>query len=244
MVTLVDFHSHIYANYTLEDCIRSAICNTNNAYKVAFLTERFDCSYFQQIPSLLQSNSELTITRTSSNYIEINNQLLIFRGRQFASIEGLEVLSLFCSPQMQEKLTAKEYCQSIIEQGGLVAFSWAFGKWSGKRGELIKELCLKYTDKQVIILDSKLRPKLLPLPKQMIELKNAGYKLFYGSDPLPLAWHQGNILSFGTSFDQDFNPELTDENMRDLILSPKSYASFGKRTTLIQFIIDQLALRF
>ncbi len=240
---LIDFHAHLYKNFNISISLKSALAKEGYVKKVAFLTERSDCSYFKELATICSQIEGLKVTGQQENMIEINSILSIFSGRQYASSEGIEVLSLFCNSEIKDGLPAENYCSEILEQNGIIAFSWAFGKWIGKRGEKIQELSERFGKEKVILLDSGLRPEFIALPAQTESLKLQGFKLLGGSDPLPLTSNQKRILSFGSILEDAVGSDNLESHIRTQLLTKESFDFFGSHSGPVRFLTDQLRLR-
>lgn len=239
-----DFHCHLYPVYDLRKALLFAEGSPDRV-KVSFLTERYDCRYFDSLASGALTNKGSDIHQIDTNCLSISKNSFLVRGRQFSSCEGIEVLALFASPDLPEKLNAKTYCEKTIADGGLIAFSWAFGKWRGSREDLIESLALLYGKKNVLLLDSGLRPSILRLPKAFKTLAIKGFKILAGSDPLPLANQEQRIGSLGSSLANiDIKPEQIDSNLlRDIIGNFFQSSVVGQRSGMIEFVRDQIRLR-
>lgn len=245
MNILVDFHCHIYALYDLRKVLNFEIHSFASPLAVV-LTERHDCHFFDQIKAgKPDSFSPSAREIVDDNCCRISTNKFLFRGRQFAAREGIEVLALLSSPDLPDKLPAKTYCEAIINAGGIVAFSWAFGKWRGPREELIEKLSSEFGYTNVVLLDSRLRPNFLALPTAFDRLSKQGFKTFVGSDPLPLKWHESALGSYVNLFEcpECDSSEINSEFLRNLIVNKSAAAVLGDRSSAFEFLKDQISLR-
>lgn len=237
----IDFHCHIYPVYDLRKSLLFALGRFSHPSAI-FLTERQDCAFFDTFFNLSSQNTEnFSLKNVDQDCFQLNEKLFILRGRQYATKEGIEVLSLFAAPSLKDKLSAEEYCTAIVETGGIIAFSWAFGKWRGDRGKLIEHLSQKFGKDQVVILDSRLRPSLLPLPKELQRLSELGFSTFVGSDPLPLKSHEDKLGSFANVFEHEGS--IDSEAIRRIILKNPVKKTSGSRSSIVEFVRDQVSLR-
>jgi hypothetical protein len=242
MKLLIDFHCHLYPIYDL----RKALLFAQKSSLALILTERHDCSYFDSLMTgQIDLGKDLTVTKLDQNCCKITENFFVFRGRQYSTLEGIEVLSLLASPNLEEKLPARNYCEAIAAAGGLIAFSWAFGKWRGTRGSLISSLAQEYGPDRVVLLDSRLRTNFLALPNEFRTLETKGFRSFVGSDPLPLRWHEDALGSFGSLFNAEFENSsgFNSESLRKLIFSNQISQVTGRRSGLISFSKVQIGLR-
>jgi hypothetical protein len=245
MNVLVDFHCHIYKVYDLRKALNFVVQRHSTPIAM-FLTERNDCSYFTSISEKkIELTADFDIKIVDENCCKLNEKIFLFRGRQYATKEGVEVLSLFTAPDLADKLPARTYCEAIVRSGGVIAFSWAFGKWRGNRTAMIEELLLEYGNKKAILLDSRLRPNILARPSIFNKLTSNGFKVFVGSDPLPLKGQENKLASYTSLFEipESDLSVINSEFLRDLIFNKESTKVVGSRSGLLEFVRDQLALR-
>lgn len=244
MELLTDFHAHIYANYDLREALTFAQARTSGPVALV-LTERFDCDFFKSLKQgSVSAGENLRVGEIDDNCLRLGSRLFLFRGRQYATKEGIEVLSLLAAPKLDEKLPAQNYCDQIINEGGIVAFSWAFGKWCGKRGRLIEILAENIGTEKCVLLDSRLRPSVLSLPASFVRLSNKGFKIYAGSDPLPLKTHQSELGSFASLLPIQGAQINSAAVMSAIQTATATTATIeGQRQNVFAFARDQIRLR-
>ncbi|MCP3929453.1 MAG: hypothetical protein GY705_10170, partial [Bacteroidetes bacterium] len=168
-------------------------------------------------------------------------QLFLIEGKQYNSIEGLEVLSLFQDSGELKDLTLKKLVSTIIEKKGLPVIPWAFGKWIGKRGQILKSLLLQLPAQRRLFLgDNGGRPSCY-VPKPLL---NTNFKKLPGSDPLPLENEEKRIGAFGAHIDEA--PDYTGIGKQLLTLLQQDVVQispYGRGLSLPRFLINQFQIR-
>src|SRR5690606_9853780 len=66
-------------------------------------------------------------------------ELRIVAGRQLASREGIELLTLATRARLPDQLPLEEALQRAEATGGLTVLPWGAGKWLGRRGNWMRE---------------------------------------------------------------------------------------------------------
>ncbi|NDC39079.1 MAG: hypothetical protein EBZ48_13700, partial [Proteobacteria bacterium] len=146
---LLDCHVHLYPTYD-EGCLfRSAVEHmrrlSNDAQKVLLLVERAGTDRFSGLMKGAQIPAGFRVRALDEQSIQLSSDtmpepLLVIAGRQIATAERLEVLSLCSVSQVPDGLSLRETVQRVHLAGGIPALAWAPGKWFGGRGRLVSEL--------------------------------------------------------------------------------------------------------
>lgn len=227
----VDFHVHWYSQFnqqlilkTVANRVRSLKCDA----AVLFLTERLDCSFYQQkAPAgaaklLLHDADGLSV--------------LLVPGFQCITQEGLEVHALNTLIRPPEKLSLAETVKSVIESGARAVIPFGVGKWFGRRGKVLDAFLNTPLASQVFLSDSRHRPLGWPTPRHF-----SGRKILNGSDPLDLSGEERALLSFGSSC------SLPVENIEqldiDTLFSTPVFANIGHRVDPFTFAMLQTKIR-
>lgn len=255
---LVDSHVHIYSSFDLDIFLDSAARNlakyapesfrTKDYAGVLFLTESHMLHYFKKLKNqeIRTSNWQLLNTREENSLTMISGKglkLVIIKGQQINTKEKLEVLSVgSCGIGNDNEL---EYTVlSILNSGGLPVIPWGFGKWWGKRGDILTRL-LTNSDLSCIFLgDNGGRTEFLPYPIQFIIAARKGIKILPGSDPLPIRKDVRRVGSYGFVLegmvDQDFPAGYILSRLLTLKNNPPY---FGTLSTAMDFFERQALLR-
>lgn len=114
--------------------------------------------------------------------------LFFVAGRQVATAEGLEVLALGATGPFPDGEPAAAVIDAVCELGGLPVIPWGFGKWWGRRGELVRQIAADRVRFPVLFIgDSAGRPRAAARPRLLAEAEALGRLVLPGTDPLPFA---------------------------------------------------------
>ena len=244
----IDTHVHIYPDCNISQLLNSALLNfkkfssgsPDNKF-VLGLTERFDCNFFKthQENSKWHGKWELQYDPKSELITAANAEAKIYllSGRQNISSEKLEVLTLGSDAFRAERLPAVEIIKGSQETGLITILPWSFGKWTGKRGKLVRKLIEDST------LDFSLGD-----PAHRFGLQpglfsvGTNYKrtLMCGTDPLPLAGEEGRVAAYGSIFEIEASELSSKSIVKALMSEPQT---FGSRINLASAISLQLRMR-
>jgi hypothetical protein len=119
-------------------------------------------------------------------------------GQQVITKENIEVLSLNCLKRVAEGNSAIETVRDILAMGGLPVVAWAPGKWFFKRGEVVQSLIDQFSPSELALGDTTLRPLGWVVPSIMRAARRRGFKILYGSDPLPFSGEETTPGSYAT----------------------------------------------
>jgi len=248
-MTRVDGHAHFHANFSLETFLHGArekllrVDGKTGALLLAHIGSETPLHSLQERTDLPDAWTRTKPDATSLLFQhDDGTSIVIVAGRQIATAEKLELLTLCSDASMQEGLSLRESIQMALSNSAIPVVPWGFGKWWFSRGKLLKDLIQSDFEGHWLIGDSGCR--IAGLPPKMLALANqAGIATIAGSDPLPIASHAARAGSYGTVF-----PETMDLNqptvwMRNALQNLDSAPSFGRCRSLPQFVCDQLGLR-
>ena len=250
---VLDGHVHLYPCYQLDKALNALFGNLarlgTNATKVAFLAERFDCDFFDNLKNnrcedlpgyihVLAGDDEKVITLVHEKRQE---ELLLVAGRQIVTQERIEVLAIAWHKPVPNGLSAHKVVDQIRTDGGVPIVSWSPGKWMFGRREVILQLLKDFPPGSLALGDTTLRPIGWGRPKLMQQGVSAGFSLTAGSDPLPFAGEEKYLGSYGTLLTADFDKTSPVESIRKLLLSkPATGQLVGKRNQPIEMIGRQI----
>lgn len=169
--------------------------------------------------------------------------VLLFAGRQMATRERLEVLSLLSDRPVPDGLDLSETVRRVHAAGGLPVIPWGFGKWTGQRRDLLKGF-LENAPYPVFLGDSGGRPAIDRAEILFGEAAGRGIWNLPGTDPLPLSWEErragecGFILRDGLPGDRP--GEALRQYLAELAAQPELY---GRRRSLPGCLVSQIGLR-
>jgi len=172
-------------------------------------------------------------------------QLYVLAGRQIVCAEDLEVLALLTAHQFPERRPIRETIRSVREAGALVVLPWGFGKWSGARGRLMREIIETVRPEGVFLGDNGgrlaggRRPALFELGASL------NWKIVPGSDPLPMRPQQSRAGSYGCILRGDFDPDRPAASVRAMFMAlTKSPRTFGRLENIGGFVRSQIAMQW
>jgi hypothetical protein len=215
---VADFHVHIYKVYPLEALLQALFANLNRTargqgpvVKAAFLAERRRYQIFHDWHQGHFRVRGFTATPRGPHCLEIktakDDRLLLFAGRQVATAEGLELLSLASDRDIPDALPFPEATTRVLAAGGIPVLPWAPGKWSGFRRPIIRKAIEAMAGHSLLICDSSIRPAFFPDPGLFRFAHRLGVPLVAGTDTFPVAGEEELIGRYATVLDGDFPPE-------------------------------------
>ena len=157
-------------------------------------------------------------------------------GRQVVSEEGLEVLLIGSRDMSLEGRPAERVIEEGFANGAAVCLPWGFGKWLGRRRDLVASLYAGLS-RQITLGDIANRPEFWrePLFK--------GARILRGSDNLPMAGSSDGVGSFGSLL-KTRKPAKDAGDLVCLLRDPDvCLRPYGKRKSASASIIEQVRLR-
>jgi hypothetical protein len=243
---IVDTHVHIYPFYAIERALHSILDNFNRidsqAVKVACLTERYDCDLFNELasnpPKSVTEKFNISVSE-SGNSLRIQSEkggeeFYLLPGQQIITAENLEILSLNCPTRVVEGNPAEQTINDVLSCGGIPVVAWGLGKWLSKRGVIVGELIDKFAPDQLAIGDTTMRPYGWLTPLLMKKAENKGYKILFGSDPLPFPGEETRPGSYACKFEVSENSLSPEELIRSILTLDGKIYPVGKRCSIIE----------
>ncbi|MBN2145225.1 MAG: hypothetical protein JW774_11440 [Candidatus Aureabacteria bacterium] len=247
MIIAADTHVHLYPYYDLVQAFKSGFNHLNSLMKnpsavgpftkLLFLTEGQPYHFFHQFKEgvLRIEGDEFTIQSVEERILEVTDsvkdKLYLIAGRQIVSKDRIEILGLMQDEDIQNGLASEEIIEQILSSEGIPVLSWAPGKWFFKRGKIIQSLLKRYSNQQILIGDTTLRPDIFKIPSVMLSAQEKGYQVLAGTDPLPFQGEEQYIGSYGIiSKDVEEEKDLF-STIRSILLSG-AFSIAGKRGNL------------
>ena len=161
------------------------------------------------------------------------------------TVEGLEVLALGAS--RRDRLDGRPFREVIgmlTDQGGLPVVPWGFGKWTGRRGALLKEFISGPIRNPFFLGDNSGRPGLIPSPALFRMGAEKGISTLPGSDPLPFPSENSRPGGFGFSLTGSLDPERPSREIKELLLDPAvKVKPYGRLETTARFLRNQCKMQ-
>jgi hypothetical protein len=266
---LVDAHVHVHPGFAGDAFLDAALDNFRKAAVELGRPEGFlgclllaEMSEMRRMPGWLRrarngqgvegmwsfertgEAESLVARRRSGRTGEGGERLLVIAGRQIATREGIEVLALAGDAGVLDGLPFGETLHRVRVSGALPVLPWGFGKWWGRRGELVSGALARRGSALLFLGDNAGRPVSGGEPPLFQRAQDCGVAVLPGSDPLPLSWHASRAGSYGFVLEGELDAEHPAwdlrRRLRELQESPRT---FGRRVTLPGFLRDQAALR-
>jgi hypothetical protein len=171
-------------------------------------------------------------------------RLAVVCGRQVRADDGLEVAGLgtrreFCDGQpFADSLTA------ALDSGAVVAIPWGFGKWTGRRGQLVDEVTKRTQGAPVFLSDSGSRSGVFGEPALIRRGRQRGVRVLAGTDPFPFGGDYRRVGGFGFLADVDPDPAAPWGSLRSWLVDPRSTPiTFGRASGPMRFLINQVGVQ-
>ena len=252
--THVHFHSAFDEGRFLEAAAKNLCEECTNAESVhgaICLTETVEASWFGRLSGVLRGREAqipgwlLEETAEPNSVVatdDFGRSLAIIAGRQIVCRERLEVLALGCEIPFEDGQPIRDVLRSVHNHGALAVVPWGFGKWTGRRGDLVREL-LHNPPCRFFLGDNGGRPARLREPAMFAEAAALGISVLPGTDPFPFAWDGERVGSYGLEWEGAVDREnpfqgiklMVSESIEDSII-------FGHLQGIPGFLRSQLAI--
>lgn len=263
---LIDTHVHFHPNFAIEVVLSQASQNfakhaaqsnsLNSYHGCLLLTEMAGEDWFlRHHDAVLQQNGILSMYESWSLESTLEDvslmavhpsrgRLSILAGRQVVTQEKLEVLALLTRQIIPDGLPLRETIDQITNAGGMPILPWGFGKWFGRRGQIVQDFLQQERSLKVLVGDNGNRPVGWHRPHIFRVAEQRGLPVLPGSDPLPLPSEVSRIASYGLKAMGRYDPKHPGRTVRDLLnsLAPPITA-FGGLNNPWHFCKSQLFLR-
>ena len=249
---LCDFHVHIYDCFDPAVALaaaaghfqRLAACQADHSWTgVLLLAESRGNDWFAQVreKTVIKDDWRVlpTAEETTLKLQREEEPLFIIAGRQINTREKIEILALGTTVLIRDHLPFSETLAMVQESGAIPVLPWGVGKWSGRRGQLLRSVVAK-TPGKLLLGDNAGRPRGWPAP---LLFRQPGVKVLPGSDPLPLAGEESRLGSFCTLFPVDARPDRLTAQIKELVTSGPDIRSVGHRVSWLDFLRLQVRLR-
>ena len=266
-VLIVDGHVHIHPVFNLARFLDAAHNNcqyeaqsrhqTESFTGFLLLTESLGENWFQQFASWADENiviqneegSEWLVHRTredGSLLVRANHgaELYLVAGRQIVVKENLEVLALLTAAQFPDGMGLKDTVDAVRNEGAVAVVPWGFGKWWGRRGQILSEFLASQTPTTFFLGDNSGRPGFLPYPPQFQQARMQGIAILPGSDPLPFASEDWRPCSAGFAIQGVVSPQTPAHDLRQFMVDPRTrFYPYHQTENIFRFVRNQIAMQ-
>lgn len=173
-------------------------------------------------------------------------RLIVCAGRQIATRERLEVLALLTDASFDDGGELRETMARVRDAGGVPVIPWGFGKWLGRRAEILAGAmeAWRARGERVLLGDNGNRLRRGGGPAPFEEVRREGGLVVPGSDPLPFRSHERRGGTYGFIGPVDLDPDRPASSLRDYLRSADGPLEvFGRRVGPARFVTDQVVLQ-
>lgn len=257
-VTLIDTHVHLRPSHDPAAVLDGAADHFARASKrlgatgfegVLMLAEAAGEHGFEKLASATASVGRWRIEATGDPLAlrctrDDGSVFWVVNGRQVATKQGLEVLTLISGIELPDALGIEETIERGLEAGALVTLPWGFGKWTGSRKGLMQGLIRTYGGRGVALGDSAGRPAGLGEGAVLGLGRRLGVAILPGTDPLPIPGHRRRAGQYGLWIAGRLDPGALTVDLRKRLSDPlPGDATIGWRDGLLRAILTQVRLR-
>lgn len=169
--------------------------------------------------------------------------LTLIRGRQVATVEGLEVLIVGTAVPIPDGSPLLEIVEPWLDREVLVMIPWGFGKWTGRRGRRVAHALDEFAAAGLRLSDTAARPDRMPTPRLLARQASERRLVPLGSDPFPFPGRHRDVGRFGfdvPGLDAGADWPAMLEAVRTL---DDAASSFGSRFGPVEFATLQLRMQ-
>jgi hypothetical protein len=168
--------------------------------------------------------------------------MLIVAGAQIRTAERLEVLGLLTAAAIPDGLELGAAVQCVLDAGGVPVVPWGFGKWTLRRGKLLRA-ALERAEPRFLLGDNGGRLR-LGTPRLFHQAARCGIPVLPGSDPLPFPDHQRRVGSSGFVAPLTSSEDGLVADLREWLLALRSQpVTWGRGRALHAFVHDQIRMQ-
>lgn len=255
--TLIDAHVHVHAAAEAPGLLDAAVRNFSHAAAdlgrrewcgVLMLAEMKTASWFEDMLAAGTTRAGGWILRADPEdelVLRANageREILIVAGRQVATREGVEVLTLGTRTVVPDGLDLQDTLDQAARLGAVLVLPWGAGKWTGRRRQLVHDALMRQSP-PVQAGDSGGRPAFWPAQGDFAAATAKG--LVSGTDPLPLPGEIRRVGSVGCWMDAPLPHRRPAQWLCERLRTATStqLLPFGERLPAAQFVRSQVALR-
>jgi hypothetical protein len=145
---------------------------------------------------------------------------------------------------MPDGLPLEETVAAVEKENALPVIPWGFGKWSGKRGDVLREFLGSRKEGVFFLGDNSGRPNFLRFPDFQREAPGISFKVLPGSDALPFPSEMQRVASFGFTLQEALDLQRPGEALKRILMKPGVVPTpFGSHESASRFARNQVALR-
>ena len=227
----------------------TALGTTDPTWHCLLLTEIAGASFFGDLRESKASTNGGWYPRETGEPESLilergHDRLVIVAGSQVATQERLEVLALSTNHQVPEGASLDETLEASRIAGAIPVIPWGFGKWLGRRGQLVADAIRTAMPGALYLGDNGGRLRWGPRPSLFALAEAHGLAVLPGSDPLPFASQCRTAGGYVMALKGNLDPRHPAKGIRSLIIDSAATAkTVGRREGLAGFIRNQVGMQ-
>lgn len=231
---VLDGHVHLYPVYSLPAALGTLFANLSRhvpesdgpVVRVGLLTDTAAArSYRDRIAQSRPKQVDRFILQPTDEpgamAVREEDRLLgyLVAGRQIVTAERLEVLALTVDLDLPDGRPLTETLTAIRDAGGLPVLSWSPGKWSGPRGQLVRDTLATSGAPAVWLGDTSMRPQGTAEPALIRDARAKGLRVLHGTDALPFAGEESRLGTWASRLRGPWDAATPVTSLRALLSS-------------------------
>ena len=260
---LLDAHVHIHACFDLDSLLNSAAENFRSAaaqispgeaYQPALCladdANRNGMNRLRRLDRDRPSPDGWFLRKTGEEGSVVvshptRGSLTVLAGRQIQCAEGTELLALCSAQDFQCGIGMQEACDKALAAGAIVVLPWGFGKWLGRRANLIRQFLEHRSPEELFLGDNGGRPAFWPEPAEFEFARRRGFRILPGSDPLPFPPEARRVASSGLAVAGALNAAGPASDVKRLLADRhENLRVYGHGERPLRFLRNQVAMQF
>jgi hypothetical protein len=171
-------------------------------------------------------------------------KIFLLAGRQIVTKENLEVLAIGLEDEYKDGKPIDEVINDVKKLKSIPIIPWGFGKWTGKRKEIVEKIILQNDVNPIYLGDNGNRPWFMKASKLLVNGTVKGMLNLPGSDPLPFSREEQKPGSFGFVIEDTLNEDNPFDSFYQIITGSESnFKTFGKLESAYYFFKNQIAMQ-
>lgn len=173
------------------------------------------------------------------------SSVAIVCGRQVRARGGLEVLALGTRQVFPDGASFSETLANVRASGAFAVIPWGFGKWFGKRGDVVAESLRALGPGNIAVGDNGSRLAMMSTPALISDSARKGFRVLPGTDPFPFAGDYDRVGRFGFLADTALDEAAPWHTLRAWLESrTESPRTFGEPSGPVRFVRNQIGIQF
>lgn len=262
--TLMDTHVHIHDCFDLPTFVERAgenfarhaadlgLASGAGRIGVLLLTESHGVDAFGRLRRAAESGERIGRWRVAHNDEAVSLDLVrddgrkiaVVAGRQIVTGERLEILALGMLDDPEDGMPIADVIRHVQERDALCVLPWGFGKWTGRRGRIVRDILASAPGQNFFLGDNSGRLALWRPPPEFALAAALDIPILAGTDPLPWSSQAGQAGSFGSRIDAALDERRPFASLREHLLGPdRGVSTFGKLERLLPFVTHQVGMQ-